>query len=164
MKRMGLVHVKAAPLPPWQAPPKRPHGYHMAPETAPPAAPSRKAYPTDLRDAEWARLAPFIPKIQGGGAPERWPRRELVDAMLYVLRNGCAWRSLPHDFPPWSTVYYYFRKWRIAGLWPTINDALREQVRLKAGRAATPSAAILDSQSAKTTEKGGSMATTAPNG
>jgi transposase len=113
-------------------------------------------------DSEWAILEPMIPRTLPGGRPEEWSRRELVNAMFYVLKNGCTWRSLPHDFPPWSTVYSYFRKWRISGLWQQINDALRPRVRKKVGKSATPSAGIMDSQSARTTEKGGPVDTTEP--
>ena len=81
--------------------------------------------------------------------------RAIVNAIVYVLRNGVVWRALPHDFPPWKTVYHYFRAWRRDGTWAAIHDALREQVRQADGREASPSAAILDSQSVKTTEKGG---------
>lgn len=119
----------------------------------------RRAYPTDLTDAQWAILEPLIPPPKPGGRPAKHPRRELVTAMLYVLRGGIAWRLLPHEFPPWQTVYDYFRQWRLDGTWETINTALRERVRIKLGRDPTPSAAILDSQSAKTTGKGGPAAT-----
>ena len=122
---------------------------------------ARRAYPTDLTDAQWAVLEPRVPPPRPGGRPPKHPRRELVDAMLYVLRSGEAWRLLPHDLPPWQTVYHYFRLWRRDGTWERVNAALRERTRLRAGREATPSAAILDSQSAKTTEKGGRAATTA---
>ncbi len=122
---------------------------------------ARRAYPTDLTDAQWAVLEPLVPPPRPGGRPPKHPRRELVDAMLYVLRSGEAWRLLPHDLPPWQTVYHYFRLWRRDGTWERVNAALRERTRLRAGREATPSAAILDSQSAKTTEKGGRAATTA---
>jgi len=119
----------------------------------------RRAYPTDLTDAQWAFLEPLVPPPKPGGRPPKHPRRELVNAMLYGLRSGGAWRLLPHEFPPWQTVYHYFRLWRLDGTWERINTALREQVRVRTGRDAQPSAAIIDSQSAKTTEKGGAAAT-----
>lgn len=116
----------------------------------------RRAYPSDLSDAEWVVLAPLIPAVKPGGRPARHDRREIVDAIRYVLRGGIAWRSLPHEYPPWQTVYHYFRLWRIDGTWEQAHIQLRTQVRLKAGRSATPTAGILDSQSVRTTEKGGS--------
>lgn len=119
----------------------------------------RKAYPSDLTDAEWALLEPLLPKAKSGGRPAERSKREIVNGIAYVLRSGCSWRMLPHDFPPWSTVYDYFREWRNSALWQEINDYLREKVRSAAGKQPTPSGAIVDSQSARTTEKGGPVAT-----
>ena len=124
---------------------------------------ARPPYPGDLTDRQWRRLEPLIPPAKPGGRPRSADMREVVDAMLYVLRNGVVWRALPHDFPPWKTVYHYFSAWRRDGTLEAIHDLLREEVRREDGRAAEPSAAILDSQSVKTTEKGGLGATTPPS-
>ena len=123
----------------------------------------RRRYPSDLSDAEWAVLAPLLPTARPGGRPRKHPTRELVDAMLYVLRGGIAWRALPHEFPPWQSVYHYFRAWRRDGTWERLNDTLRKRERVRQGRAAQPTGAVLDSQSAKTTEKGGLAAGTGPS-
>jgi transposase len=119
----------------------------------------RKPYPSDLADAEWARLATWIPAPKPGGRPAIHDRREIVNAVLYVLRQGCTWRALPHDFPAWQTVYDYFRQWRETGVWDQINGALRGDLRVRAGRNREASGAVLDSQTAKTTEKGGPVGT-----
>ena len=124
---------------------------------------TRPRYPSDLTDRQWRRLAPRIPPAKPGGRPRSVDMREVVNAILYVLRNGLVWRALPHDFSPWKTVYHYFRAWRQDGTWEAIQTALREEVRLADGREASPSAAILDSQSVKTTEKGGRAASTPPS-
>ena len=121
----------------------------------------RKPYPTDLTDAQWARIAPLIPPAKPGGRRRTVNVREIVNAVLYFVRTGCQWRNIPHDFPPWGTVHYYYRRWRLDGTWRKVHDVLREQVRSeKEGREATPSAAIVDSQSVKTTEKGALAVTT----
>lgn len=119
----------------------------------------RKKYPTDLSDEEWQILEPLVPAIKSGGRRAKYPRREIVNAILYVLRSGCQWRLLPHDLPHWQTVYTYYRNWRLDGSWKRIHVALHRELREAAGRHPEASAAILDSQSVKTTEKGGREAT-----
>lgn len=116
----------------------------------------RKAYPSDLTDAQWEILAPFIPEVSEDATVPTISRREIVNGILYVLRSGCPWRLMPHDLPAWGTVYYYFRTWRIAGIWDTAMEALRRQMRQKQGRDQEPSAAVIDSQSIKTSAVRGS--------
>ena len=116
---------------------------------------SRLPYLSDLSDAEWALLEPFFPPSTQRGRKRKHAWRELVNAMLYVLRSGGAWRLLPHDFPPWKTVYHYWRLWRLDGSWEGINQYLREALRRTMGRQAQPSAGIIDSQSVKTSTVGG---------
>lgn len=114
-----------------------------------------KRYQTDLSDAEWALIAAFLPEARATGRRRQWPMREVVNAIFYVLRGGIAWRLLPKDFPPWQTVYRWFARFRDECVFERINHALVARDRQRAGRDASPSAAIIDSQSVRTTESGG---------
>ena len=112
-----------------------------------------QTYPTDLKYSEWELIAEyFVPNQRG--RPRKWPMWQIVNAILYVTRTGCQWRMLPVDFPPWQTVYRYFRTWTWQGIWQQINERLVRQVRERAGRNSQPSAAVIDSQSVKTSEGG----------
>ena len=115
----------------------------------------RKAYPTDLTNEQWAILKPHLARPHGRGAPRRVNLREVVNALVYLSRTGCQWRMLPHDLPPWQVAYYYFSHWRDDGTLEHINRELRIEIRLSIDKDAEPSAAILDSQSVKTTETSG---------
>ncbi len=110
-----------------------------------------RRYPSDLTDRQWAVIAPLLPApLPGGrGRPAAWPRRVIVEAILYVVRTGCAWRYLPSEYPPWRTVYGYFARWRADGTLDAVHDALRSQARVAAGRGPAPSAAVIDSQSVR---------------
>jgi putative transposase len=114
-----------------------------------------KPYPSDLSDTEWGWLEPHVPPPNKRGRPRAHAAREILDAIFYVLKSGCPWRLLPRNFPPWETVYCWFRKWRIDGTFELLNAALRERLRTRSGRHPLPSAGIADSQSSKTTGVGG---------
>ena len=113
----------------------------------------RQRYPSDLTDAEWQRLAPLIPPAKPGGRPRGVDMREVLNGIFYVAREGIRWRAMPHDLPYHGVCYWYLRRFQEDGTWEAINDALRTDLRVLAGRDPEPSVAIIDSQSVKTTEK-----------
>ena len=115
----------------------------------------KRSYSTNLTDREWECLKPHVPPPNKRGRPRVHTTREILNAIFYVLKSGCPWRLLPRDFPPWESVYCWFRRWRIDGTWEQLNATLRERLRTRLGRNAQPSAGIVDSQSAKTTGVGG---------
>jgi len=119
----------------------------------------RKPYPSDLTDKQWAILEPLIPPAWPGGRPRKTDIREVINALFYLVRDSCSWRALPHDFPPWRTVYNYFRWWSGDGTWQKILNVLRPQLRTRAGRDATPRVACIDSQSVKTAQGGAEAGT-----
>ena len=127
----------------------------------------RKQYPTDLTEAQWEIIRSAMPPAKGGrtGAPRAYRLREIWNAIFYQAKNGCSWRALPHDLPPWPAVWQQYRRWRDNGMLEAVHAALCEQVRRKAGRQSTPSAVIVDSQSVRVAEKrGGAGATTRGSG
>jgi putative transposase len=118
----------------------------------------RKPYPIDLSDREWALLQHLVPAAKPGGRPETYPKRDILEAIFSMLRGGCAWRLLPHDFPPWPMVYQSCWRWRHDGTWQRMHDLLRGDVRVAAGKRRQPGAGIIASPSVNTTEQGGSGA------
>ena len=123
----------------------------------------RRSYQSDLTDEQWAVIAPLLPvKGTKKGRPRKYSHREMFNALLYVIRTGCTWRDLPHDFPKWQAVYAYLRRLEEDGSFKRINDALRERERVRQGRNPFPSTVVIDTQSVRTAEKRGrSTATTA---
>jgi putative transposase len=124
---------------------------------------TRKAYPSDLSDEQWDYVEPLLPKRDKRGRKAQHPRREMLNALLYIARSGCSWRMLPHDLPPWEAVYAFLRRLVEKNCLIAINDALRVEIRLEDEREAEPSLVIIDSQSVQTAEKRGHVALTLIN-
>src|ERR671915_562810 len=116
---------------------------------------TRRPYPSDLTDQEWNLLKPLLASSERRGRPPKWSARRVADAVFYLLRSGCAWRMLPREYPPWQTVYYHFRKWRLDGRLRQAHERLREAVRQAEGRNPHPSGAVIDSQAVKGSGVGG---------
>jgi putative transposase len=121
---------------------------------------AKAVYPSDLSDSQWQLVAPVVRRAVGRCG--QVPRREILNAIFYVLRTGCQWRYLPQSYPKWQTVYSCFRRWSLSGAWEEIVASLRVEVRYSQGRNALPGAAVIDTQSVKTSEKGGVAGMTAP--
>jgi len=120
----------------------------------------RMTYPTDLTTQEWVKIEQLLlVSYDKGGRPARYEKREILNAIFYILRTGCQWRYLPHDFPPWTAIYKQYQRWKDQGIFEKMNSDITKDIRLKMGRTASPSGCIVDSQSVKTTEKGGSKVT-----
>jgi len=125
---------------------------------------ARRGYPTDLTDAQWAALEPHLSAARTRGRPRCTDLRAVINAILYLLRTGCQWRLIPSDFPPWGTVWWYFRRWRQEGAWVRVHCALHSAARVAKGQNPEPAVVIMDSQSVKTTEKGAFATSTAISG
>lgn len=121
---------------------------------------TRKAYPSDVANAEWQIIEGLLPLAQATGRPREVNLREIINGIFYVLREGCSWRAMPHDLPPWQTVYNYFRHWQRLEVWQKIHTQLRQQVRKQLNKTDNPTAGIIDSQSVKTAEKRGKCTVT----
>ncbi len=120
----------------------------------------RKSYDSDLTNEEWDIIKPLLPPPNKEGTPRKVNIRKVINAINYLLKSGCSWRLIPHDFPKWQIVYYYFRLWKRKGIWKRIHDNLRKKVRQMSGKRAFPTAGIIDSQSVKTAKKGDFVAMT----